>query len=627
MSGFGIAADKAGMVADVLAKATGRSNTSVETLGESMKMVAPVSAGLGISLQETAAAIGILGDAGIQGGMAGTTLRAGLLRLASPTKDVTDAMDALGVEFFDSAGNMKSLTDIVGLLETSMAGMTNQQKASTLEMLFGKNAVSGWMAIIDAGSDKLGVFTEELFNAEGTAADMANVMLDNLGGSMVELQSAIEGLMISFGEIMIPVIQQVTEALTDLVAWFNGLDESQKETIITVGLVVAAIGPLLWIIGALVPGIQAVGAALSFLATNPVGLIITAVAALVAGLIYLYNTNESVRNALNAAWEWLKSVAMAIFGAIQAFWDEWGADIIGFFTATWDVIAGIFDAVFGVIFDLIMFVFDEISAFWDEWGATITEMFQNVFEIVSIVFDTVFTFIKDLVMAIFNALKAFWDNWGDIIVNLFQTVLDTIKAVFSGVWDAIKAVIETVIGVISNIIKLFLSVLKGDWAGAWEAIKGVVSSIWDGIVGVIKGAANTIIGIANGVIGAFENMLNFVGRAINKIPKFKVPDWVPGIGGREFGLPTIPEVKLGRIPTLDIGTDRVLTDGLAMIHAGEAIVPAAEVERGGFSGGLGQGGGDIHITINNPRIFSDREIDEIGRAIVSRIRTKTAIRY
>lgn len=585
MSGFGIAADKAGMVADVLAAATGRSNTSVESMGESMKMVAPVSAGLGISLQETAAAIGLLGDAGIQGGMAGTTLRAGLLRLASPAASAEEAMAALGVEFFDSAGQMKSLTEIIRLLENAMSGMTDQQKTQNLEMLFGKNAVSGWMAIIDAGADKLGQFTDEMFASEGAAANMAEVMLDNLGGSMVQLQSAIEGLMISFGEIMIPTIQQVTEWLTTLVTWFNGLDESQKETIITVGLVVAAIGPLLWIIGALVPGIKAVGAALTFLAANPVGLIITAIGALVAGLIYLFNTNETFREVVVAVWEWIKTAAMTIFGAIQAFWNEWGSSILSFFRTVWDTVKTVFDAAFGAIQTAVTFIFNEIKAFWDKWGDTIVEAFRNYFEIVKIVWTTVFNVIKTVVETVFNWIKAFWDKWGSLIISQFEVAFGVVKTIFENTWNVIKSVIETVIGVISGIIKLFLSVLKGDWEGAWDAIKGIVESIWDGIVGVIKGAANIIIGIANGVIGAFENMLNFVGDAINKIPEFTVPDWVPLIGGKTFSLPKVPTISLPKIPALDIGTDRVLSDGLAMLHAGEAVVPAAEVAGGGFSGG------------------------------------------
>lgn len=308
MSGFGIESNKAGKVADVLAAATARSNTSVNSMGESMKMVAPVSAGLGITIEETAAAIGLLGDAGMQGGMAGTTLRTGLLRLATPTEAAKKLMKDLGLEFFDTEGNMKSLTEIIGMLEVAMANMNDQQKTQNLEMLFGKNTVSGWMALIDAGSEALGGFTEEMFESNGAAKSMAETMQDNAKGGLVQLQSAIEGLAIQLSEILIPIFNDLVAWVQKAVDWFGGLDQNTQKTIVTIAGLVAAIGPLLMIFGSMSTGIGSIvsifgrlipmvagatagiGGLSGVLAviTGPIGIAVAAIAALTAGGIALY---------------------------------------------------------------------------------------------------------------------------------------------------------------------------------------------------------------------------------------------------------------------------------------------------------------------------------------------------
>ena len=244
LSGFAMDAAEASRVADVLAKTTSSSNTNVYQLGEAMKFVAPVAAGLGISVEEVSAAIGILGDNGIQASMAGTTLRSGLLRLSSPTKNVREALSKLGVELFDNEGRMLSLTEIISQLEVALADMTDQQKTATLEMLFGKNAVSGWMALIETGSAKLGNFTKALENSNGAAAEMARIMTDNTAGGLMEMRSALEGLSISIFEALAPAIKTGTELIISLTRRINEMDSSTLHMIVSVGAAAAALGPL-----------------------------------------------------------------------------------------------------------------------------------------------------------------------------------------------------------------------------------------------------------------------------------------------------------------------------------------------------------------------------------------------
>ncbi len=143
----------------------------------------------------------------------------------------------------------------------------------------------------------------------------------------------------------------------------------------------------------------------------------------------------------------------------------------------------------------------------------------------------------------------------------------------------------------------------------WDIVKEKAAIIWQAIVGAIRGPVNSLIGFANAVIGAFENMINSVARAINRIPKFSIPSWVPLVGGKSFGLPRVPTVSLPRIPTLQTGTNYVPRDMLAMLHKGEAVVPKEyNVAHGG-----------ITININGP-ISSERDAENVANQIVKKLR-------
>ncbi|MEF2965033.1 hypothetical protein V3851_04250 [Paenibacillus sp. M1] len=354
-----------------------------------------------------------------------------------------------------------------------------------------------------------------------------------------DLQQALAEL----GKLIQPILSAVTQKIADLLNWFNSLDAGTKNVILTIAGIAAAIGPLLVIIGQVVSSVSALAPVFSALA-SPIGLIIAAIAALAAGLIYLYNNNETVRNALNAAWEWLKSAAEGIFNAIKEFWAQWGDEIMAFFKTTWEVIKTVFKTVFEVISTIVTTVFEGIKAFWDKWGATITETFKNVFEILKIVFSTVFDVIFTVVKTIFNAIKAFWDTWGDTIITQFKAAFGIVKAVFEGAWNSIKIVVETVIGVISGIVKTWLAIFKGDWEGAWEGVKETVKAIWDGITGLFSNAFETMKNIGKNIIDGLINGIKSMKDAVVNTAK----DIANGIGDSVkdfFGIHSPSRLMLG----------------------------------------------------------------------------------
>lgn len=198
LRGFGLAASEAGHVADVLAENANRTNSSVADTGEAMKYIAPLARSAGISLEETAAAIGIMANAGIQGSQAGTTLRGALSRLSRPTDDMIAAMNELGISFYDSNGEMLSLADQVSMLESAMSGLTDEQRNNYLVTLYGQESLSGMLALINEGAGSLESLTSAYESCDGSAQKAAETMQNNLKGAVEELSGSAESLGIMF---------------------------------------------------------------------------------------------------------------------------------------------------------------------------------------------------------------------------------------------------------------------------------------------------------------------------------------------------------------------------------------------------------------------------------------------
>lgn len=217
LRGFGLEASDAAHVADVLAENANRTNSSVSETGEAMKYVAPLARAAGISLEETAAAIGIMANAGIQGSQAGTTLRGALSRLSKPTDVMTQAMDELGVSFYDSEGKMLSLTDQVKMMRTAMEGMTDEQKNNYLVTLYGQEALSGMLALINEGEGSLADLTEAYENCDGAAETAAKTMQDNLKGAIEELSGSAESLGIVFYDSVAEGLKDTVKVVNDSV--------------------------------------------------------------------------------------------------------------------------------------------------------------------------------------------------------------------------------------------------------------------------------------------------------------------------------------------------------------------------------------------------------------------------
>lgn len=531
---WSLKAEESARVADVLAMSANVSAAGIDDLGYVLKYAGGPAAALGISLEEVAAAAGILTNAGLDGSNAGTALRASLLALNNPAKAQQKMMDNLGISMRDSAGNVLSLAEMVGTLRDSTEHMTEADKVATLAKLVGTEAVSGFLSLMSAGPAEIEKMTASLENSGGASTEAAAKMKAGIGGALENLSGAIDSFVITVGDQLIPIVQKVAGLITELVNKFTALPESVQQFLVIgtaiigvlsaiaaiIGIVIMVVGSILTAIGSVTTALAAAGGTAAIFGTilaaltSPITIIIASIVALVAGLTYLYNTNETVKNALNAAWEFLKAAAESIFNYLKSFWATWGGDIISFFAKLWDGVKGVFGIAMKVLNDIITKIFQGIIAFWDKWGDTIVGIFKDSFEILKIVFKTVFDVISSVTKKVFENLKTFWDTWGKTITGVFNTVLSIVKTIFEGVWNTIKIVIETVIGVISGIIKTFLAIFKGDWAGAWENAKETVSAIWNGITGIFGNAFSTMAevgkNIIKGLISGIKNMKDAV---------------------------------------------------------------------------------------------------------------------
>ncbi len=254
LTAFGMEAKEASNFADLLASASSNSNTNVALLGESFKYVAPLFGAMGYSAEDAALALGLMANAGIKGSQAGTSLKTAIANLANPTDKMAAAMDQLGLSITDANGEMLPFKDVMDELRLKFAELSEEQQAQYAATIFGKEAMSGMLAIINASPEDYEKLTQATREYNGVAKEMAETMEDNLQGEITKLKSALEGVGIQIFEILVPHLQTLVEKLQLVVEWFGNLSPATQETIVKVAALAAAIGPLLILGGKVIGG-------------------------------------------------------------------------------------------------------------------------------------------------------------------------------------------------------------------------------------------------------------------------------------------------------------------------------------------------------------------------------------
>ncbi|WP_026524720.1 phage tail tape measure protein [Butyrivibrio sp. MB2005] len=255
LTAFGLSAEDSGHFADVLAAASSNANTNVSMMGETFKYAAPIAGALGFSVKDTAEAIGLMANAGIKSSQAGTSLRSLMNNLAGDVTFTGAAFGEMHIQTTNADGSMRSLSDILRDCRAAFNQMSESEKAANAETLVGKNAMSGFLAIMNAADTDINKLSGAIANCDGTSKEMAETMQDNLSGQLTILKSQLQELAISLGETMMPIIRQIVEHIQKFIDKLNSMDERTKRTIITIGLVVAALAPVLIVVGNVISAI------------------------------------------------------------------------------------------------------------------------------------------------------------------------------------------------------------------------------------------------------------------------------------------------------------------------------------------------------------------------------------
>lgn len=549
---FGLEAGQAGHVADVFARAAADTNAETVDMAEAMKYVAPVAHSMGLSLEETAASIGIMADAGIKGSQAGTTLRGALSRIAKPTKAMVKSMDQLGVSFYDANGKMIPLREQIAQLKTATAGLTQEERNRHLVTLYGQNSLSGMLALLDAGPEKLDKMTNALINSDGAAREMAETMQDNLASKIEQMGGAFESAAIVIQQILEPALTKVVGGITKLIeAFLNMSPVGQKMVVIFAGMV-AALGPLLLIAGTVMTTMVKLRIAMQFLGPafmgtmGTIALVVAAFYALVAVFMIVYTKSEKFRNfidnlapaikkglgiavewaaeKLKVLWEWLQKAAEKVkeFGSaisskvantLQQFGinlGQAGSSIGSFISSGLERLGGAFGKVGGVMsiaasvltkVGLAFFgitgplglVISLVVSFLTAWARTGELNADGITQ----VFDNLTSTIQGAADAINQYLPIFVQKGTEILVKLIEGIANAIP----GVVSVISQVIESLVQTISTVLPTIL-------AAGVQILTALINGIAQALPTIIQAAIQIIMALFNGLIQALPTIIS-----------------------------------------------------------------------------------------------------------------------
>ena len=332
INGFQDSFDNAAIYADVFANACNNTALDVDSLSNAMSVAAPIFSAAGYSVQDAALYMGIMANNGIEASKAANSLKTGLARLISPSKQGSEMMDRLGISVTNADGSMKDTITIQKELHDTFMQLSESEQIAAASAIFGKNQMAPWLALINTAPDSVAELNKQL-GTTGTTGEMAEAMMSGFAGSLEKIKSGIDVAATSLGEALAPMIQTVAEWIQKAVDWFNALDPKTKSIIATVGVIVAALGPVLVIVGSI---ISAIGTILPLLGTvvAAAGPIIAIVAGVIAIMVVLYKNQDKIMAKMREVWENIKTTVSNAVNAVKAKIDA----IKTAFVNTWDTI-------------------------------------------------------------------------------------------------------------------------------------------------------------------------------------------------------------------------------------------------------------------------------------------------
>ena len=597
LTAFGLSAQDSGHFADILAAASSNANTNVRMMGETFKYCAPIAGALGFSAEDVAEAIGLMANAGIKSTQAGTALRTIMNNLSGEVKITGAALGEVTIATTNADGSMRDLSDILADCRGAFSQLSESERAQAAEALVGKNAMSGFLALMNAAPEDIEKLSTAIDNCDGTAAQMAETMQDNLAGQLTILKSQLEELAISFGEMLMPAIRAIVSKIQAFVDKLNGMSESQRKAILTIGLIVAALGPLLVIIGTLISKVGAamqgfvklatgikklgvavkagsgifgkLGAALGGISA-PVLAIIAVIAVLVAAFKHLWDTNEEFRKAITGIWEGIVSIIQAFcqgivdrlnalgfdFGSIvdvlKSLWDGLCQFLAPVFEAAFNVVSTVLGTVLNVITGLLDVFIGLFTGNWSQMWEGVKEIFSGIWDGITSLFDTALNLLKSLAETVFGWFGSTWESVWTGIKSFFETIWNGIVAFFTGIWNTIVSTVTAQINAVKTVVTTVFNAIKTTATTIWNGIKTAISTVVDGIKSkvssVFESVKSTATSLFNGIKSTATNVWNGIKTAIItpiEAARDKIRSALDAVSGFFSGLKLqLPHIKL-----------------------------------------------------------------------------------
>lgn len=554
MGSFGLGAGDATRIANALAGAANASSADVSDLTQAMSQCSAQAALAGWSLEDTAAALALFADHGVKGSDAGTSLKTMLQRLAAPTDQAAEAIAAYGLNVRDSNGKMKDISGIADELTGKLGSLSDAERDAALQTIFGSDASRAAAILMQSGSEGLAKYIAATNDA--TAAEtMANAQKGELSWALENMGGAIESASIAFGTALAPAITAVAGVIGNVAEAFASLPAGVQTGIAVVLALVAALGPLLMVIGSVVAALPAISEGFAVLGgalaipLAPAAAVVAAIAAIAAAIYAAWTTSETFRAAVMAGVDAISSKVQEIctFLApyVQAFLDQ----IVSTVQVAMDTLGPIIGAVLTVIVSTVVPI--------------LTSIMDTVAQVLAVILATV----TSVMAAMSTVIQGAWT----LIQGIFQTVLGVILAVTTGDFTMLQQGVSNILNGLAGIVSGVLQGIASVFSGQWNAIRAVVTGVCNAVSGAVSGAFNgiksvidsTMNGAKNTVSGALSAISGFFAGLHLQFPHINLPHF--SISG-DFSLvpPSVPSISVSWYRTGAIAM------GASVVGIGEA---------------------------------------------------------
>lgn len=589
MGSFGLGAGDATRIANALAGAANASSADVSDLTQAMSQCSAQASLAGWSLEDTAAALALFADHGVKGSDAGTSLKTMLQRLAAPTDQAAEAIAAYGLNIRDSNGKMKDISGIADELTGKLGGLSDAERDAALQTIFGSDASRAAAILMQSGSEGLAKYIAATNDA--TAAEtMANAQKGELSWALENMGGAIESASIAFGTALAPAITAVAGVIGNVAEAFASLPAGVQTGIAVVLALVAALGPLLMVIGSVVAALPAISEGFAVLGgalaipLAPAAAVVAAIAAIAAAIYAAWTTSETFRAAVMAGVDAISSKVQEICAFlapyVQAFLDQ----IVSTVQVAMDTLGPIIGAVLTVIVSTVVPI--------------LTSIMDTVAQVLAVILATV----TNVMAAVSTVIQGAWT----LIQGIFQTVLGVILAVTTGDFTMLQQGVSNILNGLAGIVSGVLQGIASVFSGQWNAIRAVVTGVCNAVSGAVSGAFNgiksvidsTMNGAKSTVSGALDAISGFFAGLHLQFPHINLPHF--SISG-DFSIvpPSVPSISVSWYRTGAIAM------GASVVGIGEAgpeaVVPLSGPEMDPFAdavaGRMAQRGGNAGTTV------------------------------